>query len=357
MTMNIEETDIIGNHVEELKQLVEQSRRVAIVCHMTPDGDAAGSSLCLWHTLMAMGKEALVVIPDALPDDLHFLPGADRMIVASYKRGKAEAALCGADLIFCLDFNEPARIDRLAELLGKATAKRIMIDHHLNPMDGFCNVTVSQPESSSTCLLLYKVLERCGWDKYIGLFAAECCTAGMMTDTGNFSYNANDPEIYRVLACLMAKGVNKDRLYKSLFDTNTVRKLRVMGYAQYRMQVMPEHRCAVITLGPDECKEFDYHKGDTESLVNRPLSVPGIVWSVYLRESEPGYVKVSMRSKGAFSVRDICAENFGGGGHVNAAGGEVNGTLAEAYSKLLDIMPMYDRMLPSDSEELSQTII
>lgn len=333
--------------VEQIRTLVDEARRVAIVCHMTPDGDALGSSLCLWHVMLAMGRDAVVVVPDAFPADLSFLPGADRVVVASYNIERAESALRGADLIFCLDFNEPSRIDRLAEPLSKATAPKVMIDHHLNPQEGFCKVTISSPERSSTCLLLYLTLKALGWEKYVGLFASECCMTGMMTDTGNFSFNANDADIYAVMAELMAKGVDKNALTKRLFDTSTLRRLRIMGYAQYKcMTIYPEHRCAVIALSADDLADFGYKKGDTEALVNVPLSVPEIVWSVYLRESSSDYVKVSMRSKGDFSVREICANHFGGGGHLNASGGEVHGSLQDALDRLMDVMPQYDMYLP-----------
>lgn len=343
-------TPISPAAIERFNELVKDASRIAIVCHMTPDGDALGSSLCLWHTLLAMERDVVVVTPDAFPADLAFLPGADRVVIASYGPSQAEAVLHGADLIFCLDFNEPARIDRLAPVLMKAKAPRIMIDHHLNPQEDFCDTVISVPESSSTCLLLYRVLEMAGLDCHIGSFAAECCIAGMMTDTGNFSYNANDPEIYRVLSRLMQRGVDKDKLSKRLFDTSTERRLRIMGYAQYKkMLLIKEYKCAVITLSESELKEFGYKKGDTEGLVNRPLSIPEVIWSVYLRESEEGYVKVSMRSKDSFSVRDICADYFGGGGHINAAGGEVHGSLADAFEQLLNIMPKCKSMLPADS--------
>ncbi|MCM1483435.1 MAG: DHH family phosphoesterase [Muribaculaceae bacterium] len=345
---------IHASELERLKELVSHAGRVAIVCHMTPDGDAIGSSLCLWHTLLAMGKEPVIVTPDAIPADLTFLPGADRVVIASYMHTRAEGVLRGADLVFCLDFNEPARVDRMSAMLMRAKAPKVMIDHHLNPQPEFCDVTFSVPESSSTCLLLYRVLEAEGWDCHVGRFAAECCIAGMMTDTGNFSYNANDPEIYRVLGALMQRGVDKDALYKRLFDTSTERRIRLMGYAQYKkMIVIPERSCALITLSVPELKEFGYHKGDTEGLVNCPLSMPEIKWSIYLRESEEGYVKVSMRSKGDFSVRDICAAHFGGGGHVNASGGEVRGSMQEAFDRVLEVIHQYNPSEHNNSNNIN----
>lgn len=311
---------------------------MAIVCHMTPDGDALGASLCLCHTLRNMGLRADVITPDQPPKTLAFLPGAREVTVASYQTDRARRLLDAADVVCCLDFNDLKRIDRLAPAVDGTAATRIVIDHHLNPAIE-ADLLISHPEKSSTCLLLFMLLEAAGMDCFVNEVAATCCCAGMMTDTGNFAYNANDPDIYHVLERLMQRGVDKNALYDRLFNTNSLARLRIMGYCQYaRMHVMPEHRCAIITLSLDELHEFGYSRGDTEGLVNIPLSIPGIVYSIYLREDEPAYVKVSMRSKGAFSVKELCENYFGGGGHHNAAGGEVHDTLEVALARVLDMV-------------------
>lgn len=331
--------------IEQLSTLVASAHRVAIVCHMTPDGDALGSSLCLMHTLRAMGKHATVITPDAPPKSLLFLPGATDIVVASYHHDKAKFTFLNADLIFCLDFNDLKRIDRSAPLVEASKAPIIMIDHHLNPtMD--TEVSISDPSSSSTCALLFSVMEDAGWTPWLTTEAATCCCAGMMTDTGNFAYNANDPELYRIMSVLMATGVDKNELYNKLFNTNSITRIRLMGFCQYaRTHVLPEHHCAIITLSLDEAREFGYSKGDTEGLVNIPLSIPGIVYSIYLRQDEENYVKVSMRSKGDFSVKELCETYFGGGGHMNAAGGEIHASIDEAFNRIINLLPHCDEML------------
>lgn len=318
---------------------------------MTPDGDAMGSSLCLMHTLRAMGKHVTAISPDAYPRNLAFLPGASDISVATYHHERVRYALLHANLVFFLDFNDLKRIDRLAPLVEGARCPRIMIDHHLNPaMEG--DILISHPEKSSTCALLFEVLKAAGMDRYIDTDAATCCCAGMMTDTGNFAYNANDPALYSILASLMERGVDKDSLYNRLFNTNSLSRIRIMGYCQYaKTLVLPEHRCAIITLTREETREFGYTKGDTEGLVNIPLSIPGIVFSIYLRQDEENYVKVSMRSKGDFSVKEICEKHFGGGGHHNAAGGEIHASFEEAFAKILDILPECDLMLERMTED------
>lgn len=332
---------------DQLSSMIQKSNRVVVTCHMTPDGDALGSSLCMVHVLLSMGKFATVVVPDCPPQNLMFLPGSSHIVVASCRPERAESLLSDADLVVMLDFNDLKRIDRMAPMVEASKAKRVVIDHHLNPSIK-ADVLISRPDVSSTCALLYQVLESVGLERRISREAAECCCTGMMTDTGNFSYNSNDPQLYRILERLVAKGVDKDAIYTRLFNTNTESRVRLMGYAQSsKMQILPEHQAAVIALSREELDEFGYKRGDTEALVNVPLSIPGITYSVFLREDETGYVKVSMRSKGSFSVKEICEAHFGGGGHVNASGGEMRAPLDEVLQRVIDVLPQYDSMLPN----------
>jgi len=333
------------SQVSEVSGLLARSRRVAVVCHMTPDGDALGSSLFMWHVLTAMGKSVVVVTPDCAPSSLMFLPGAGNVVAASCHPDKTRHLFRNADLVFCLDFNDLKRIDRTAPMLEASSAPRIVVDHHLNPnIDA--RVLISHPEKSSTSALVYMLIHQMGMSGYVTREAAECCCAGMMTDTGNFSYNSNDPDLYEIMAQLIAKGADKDSLYTRIFNTNSLSRLRIMAYSQLRkMQILEQHKCAIITLSHDELEEFNYHKGDTEALVNVPLSIPDVVYSIYLREDAVDYVKVSMRSKGAFSVKSLCEKYFNGGGHHNAAGGEFIGSLSGAVDAVLAIIPECDAEL------------
>lgn len=336
--------------IETLGRLLGDCRSAAIVCHMTPDGDALGSSLFLMHLLENLGKKAAVVVPDMPPQTLCFLPGYDSITIASCQAARAATLFRSADLVFCLDFNDMKRIDRTAPMVEESRAPRVVVDHHLNPTIE-ADVLISHPEVSSTCALLFQLCEALGIDRALTADAAMCCCTGMMTDTGNFSYNSNDPQLYRILARLVATGIDKDAIYTRLFNTNSEQRVRIMGYGQSsKLRIFREHQAALITLSYDELQRFGYHRGDTEALVNVPLSIPGITYSMFLREDEPDYVKVSMRSKGDFSVKQICEDNFGGGGHRNAAGGEMRCPLPEAVEKVLALMPRYDGMLPPSDD-------
>lgn len=331
--------------IDRIRELLTRSERVVITCHLTPDGDAIGSSLGLLHTLSAIGKHVSIVTPDMVPKSLLFLPGAKEAVAYTRHEEFATRLLNEADLIFCLDFNEPRRVDRLEQALLGAKAPKVLIDHHLHPGD-FADVIISHPEASSTSMLVFRVLCRLELFDRIDRQAAECIFTGMMTDTGNFSYNSNEPDLYIVIAELLKKGIDKDRLYQRACNTFSESSLRLNGYAlSEKMELLADHRCSLITLEADELQRFSYEKGDTEGLVNKPLAMPEIIWSVYLRE-DPGQIKVSMRSKGSFPVNEVCKQVFGGGGHLNAAGAEFKGSLTECIATLREAMPRFDQYLP-----------
>jgi len=304
---------------------------------MGPDGDAVGSSLALAHVLGTLGKDVHCIIPDSASALLMQLPEAKELVDACRHPDFARTLLCDADLIFCLDFNEPKRVDRLADALLASKAPKVMIDHHENP-SAFATVVISHPEMAATCYLLFRVLCRLELLPYVDATAATLLLAGILTDTGGFAYNCSDPELFEVVAELLRHGAAKDRLYKLLFNTVSENALRLNAYAMDRkLEVFREAGAALITLSRAELNRYHYCKGDTESLVNKPLAIPGVVYSCFMRE-EDRYVKVSMRSTGDFPVNEICSAHFGGGGHLNAAGGEFHGSLEEAAGVFRSLM-------------------
>lgn len=328
--------------IKQLRQLLQKSRRIVITCHMSPDGDAIGSSLGLYHILSAIGKDVAVITPDTPPKNLMFLPEAKSIVIFSRYEQFARELLQKADLIFSLDYNAPQRIDLMAQPLCDSAAKKVLIDHHLFP-ENFTDVIISHPELSSTAMLIFKVACRLELFPRINKAAATCIYTGMMTDTGNFAYNSNDPDIYVIISELLKIGIDKDAIYSAVYNSNSVNRLRLNGYAiNQKMEVYPEHHAALITLTRRELNDYEYKRGDTESLVNVPLSVPDIAYSFFLRE-ETDYIKVSSRSKGEFPVNTICEKYFNGGGHKNAAGGEFHGTMEEAVKVFRSILDENDK--------------
>lgn len=327
------------NTIERLLSYINNADNVVITAHMSPDGDAMGSSLAMYRVMKSLGKVATVVVPDDITKQLSFLPGFKDVLVFCRNKMKAAEIVSEAKLIFCLDYNDFGRIDQMAPLVEMSDAKKVMIDHHLNPSDK-CDITISYPDHSSTCALLYDVLTTIGLSNQIDSDTANCILTGMMTDTGNFSYNANDPDIYPMIGDLLRKGADKNMLTRKLFDTFTESYLRINAYAIYRkMKIFKEYGAALITLTRDELNIHHYTRGDTEGLVNKPLAIPGIVYSVFLREEER-YIKVSMRSIGDFPCDEICSRYFNGGGHLNAAGGEFSGSMQQAIDVFESILPV-----------------
>lgn len=315
-----------------LEQTIEKSNNVVIVAHIAPDGDAVGSSLALQGVLMQLGKQVDVVMPDALPKSIIFLQGATDINIYKNDTEKCKEIISKADTIFCLDFNEPKRVDLMQEDLVNAKAYKVMIDHHINPSD-FCNLIISYPQISSTSLLLYKILNQLGFQEKIGKSEAEAIYTGMMTDTGNFSYNSNDYDIYIAISQLLQRGIDKDEIYKIVCNTSSIDKLKLNSYAISEKMEILEGCVAIITLTRNELNRYSYQKGDTEGLVNQPLGIEGVKISIFFRE-ESNYVKVSLRSVGEHPVNIIASELYNGGGHKNASGGEFFGTMKEAVDLL-----------------------
>lgn len=335
---------ISESNIRKAKALIDVASTMTVICHTSPDGDAVGSSLAAMRVFSALGKDVRVVIPDACLSYLMNLPGADEIVNASKYPDFAAKLISDTDLLLCLDFNTPSRVGRLEEALKASKAPKILIDHHLDPAVE-ADVIISHPEMSSTCYLLFRFICRLELFNFIDRQAAECILAGMMTDTGNFSYNCDDPDLYIVEAELVRKGVDKAALCRMLFNTFSANCLRLNSYAILnKMEIFREAHLALITLRRDELNRFHYTKGDTEGLVNKPLSIPGIEISVFMRQ-ESDCIRVSMRSVGDIPVNIMASELFGGGGHMNAAGGEFFGTIDEAAeflrSHLADIQKRF----------------
>lgn len=326
--------------IHKSQKLIDAAERIAIVVHTGPDGDAMGASLGLWHYLMTIEKEPVVIVPDELPSFLQWMPGTECLLVYNERAETCDKILSGADLIFALDFNVLSRLGKMENAVKNAVAQKILVDHHLHP-DDFAKVTISYPEISSTSELVFRLICRMGDFSKINLAGAECIFTGMMTDTGGFSYNSNSPEIYSIVHELLKLGVDKDDIFRKVYNTNTENRLRLTGYALYeKMKIYPSHKTALITLNRDELKRFEHRIGDTEGLVNMPLSIENVIFSVFMRE-EPDKIKVSLRSVGTFPANKVSADLFNGGGHLNAAGGESYISLEETVKKFEEALDDY----------------
>lgn len=337
--------------VKEFIKLIEESERIVLTCHVHPDGDAIGSTLGLWHLLKAIGKQPSVVVPDVPPRSLRFLPDFNEIAVYTRHDPYCTRLVDECDLILCCDFNKPSRQDHLAPLIQEAKAPKILIDHHEEP-DMDCVVQFSYPEMSSTCELVFRIIAACGLYSDLNRSAATCLLTGLITDTQNFTVNCKNPDVYEILTKLMEKGAEKDKIITECVKACSYNSLKLKSYAICeKLEIFPEHRCCLITLGRDELDKYQYEKGDTEGLVNEPLNIRGMVYSVFMRE-DPDCIKVSARSKHNFPVSKICGDLFNGGGHLQASGGEFKGSLEECRKIFIEHLSDYDKYLPKRIEKL-----
>ena len=354
--------------IQTAQEFINQSNNVVILTHMSPDGDAMGSSLAMRHFLEAQGKQVSVIVPNAFPDFLAWLPKANEDIIYESQRAQADVLLEQADLVICTDFNDPKRIGSLGDKLLTLSCKKMMIDHHLHPAS-FPDLTLSYPASPSTCELVYRLItslspisnsqspnnslpfrEGLG----VGSDIATCIYTGMMTDTGNFSFNSNYPEMYQIVGELVSFGVNKDEIYNRVFNAYSADRMRLMGYCLYqKMKIFPEHHTALIYLSRKELYRFNFQSGDAEGIVNLPLQIKDIHYSCFMREDKVNptevalaggsktKIKISLRSQGDRPVNVFAKDIFNGGGHANASGGEYYGPLPEAVQLFIDNYTQY----------------
>jgi len=330
-----------------LKQWISSSKKVALLTHTNPDGDAIGSCLAMALALSQQGIDAQVIIPDGLPEFLRWLPGIERSTTFAYKKEKAVGIIEDADLIFCLDFNDPKRVGPVSEYLEKSKARKVLIDHHEDPMN-FTDISIVETWRGSVGEMVYLFFKDVFADDVLNKEIATCLYVAIMTDTGNFSYASSYPDIFHVVGDLLQYEIEKDRIYSSVYDAFSEDRLRLQGYCmQEKMVVLPQFQAAYISLSDEELSRFNHRKGDTEGFVNIPFAVKGIKFTALFVEKKDR-IKVSFRSRGSFPVNQIAAEHFNGGGHVNAAGGDSFDSMATTLSKFESLLPGYAKWLKDE---------
>lgn len=320
--------------IQKAKELIAQARQIVITSHKSPDGDAVGSSLGLFHILSAMNKNVKVVLPDGAPDFLSWMSGYDEIVLFDQATSEATALLHSADLVFVLDYNVFLRTgaDMMKEM-EKLTCPIILIDHHQQPGD-FPVVTYSDTKACSTCEMVYRFADQCGWKSDINLKAAECIYCGIMTDSGSFRFPSVSPDTHYIVAHLMELGLDHANVHRQVYDTNLLDRMRLTGYALSEKLESDENGIwAIISLTKEELDRFRYRPGDTEGLVNQALSLKHVKVAAFLREGN-NEIKVSLRSKGGFDVNQYARASWNGGGHMNAAGGSTTESMEEALIRM-----------------------
>jgi phosphoesterase RecJ-like protein len=333
----------------ELKELLDSPKKITIIPHRKPDADALGSCLGLSHFLRKKGHETWVISPTDYPKFLHWMPGQEETIIFNDQNEiKSFELFKDSDLIFCLDFSGLGRVDvmeaTLRNVVEKKYAQVVMIDHHLGKED-FADFEMWDTNSPATAQLTFDFIELLGDKNKIDLDIAACLYAGILADTGSFKYPSTNSRTHEIAAELMGIGLEPSYIHREMFDNNSINRIKFLGFAlNERLTIMPEYKTAYFAISKKDLENFDSRTGDTEGIVNFALSIEGISFAIFFSQADYK-VKISFRSVGDFAVNEFASEHFKGGGHKNAAGGQMNGNLKKALDKFHEVLPNYKEQL------------
>ena len=329
------------SEIAVLKELLSEPKKIVVIPHKNPDGDAMGSTLALYQYLIKTGHQATVVTPNDYPKFLKWLPFEKEVVKFDLQNKKAKRLIKEADLIFTLDFNSLSRVGDMQSSLENASATFIMIDHHQQP-DDYALVTYSDVTVCATCQMVYHTFEMLEAIQHIDANIATCLYTGIMTDTGSFRFRSTSATTHRVIADLIEKGADNAYIHQQIYDANSYSRMQLLGTALTNLVRLEEYKAAYITLSQAELDAHNYQKGDTEGFVNYGLSLDDTVLAlIFIENEQEGIIKISLRSKGDFSVNLMAREHFEGGGHTNAAGGKSDRSLEETVTYFMSILPQY----------------
>ena len=322
--------------------MLAEPRKVVILSHTNPDGDALGSSLALADVLRKQGHSVECIVPNRFPYYLKWISDSQNIIVHSLdKEARAESAIKEAEVIICADMSAVSRLEKLSEVIAcNTTAHRVLVDHHLNPEQNF-DVMFSHPESSSTALVMYHIIVEMFGREAITKTVAEQLYVGIMTDTGNFAFSYLTPELFRVVADLCETGIDIPRLYNNVYNSFTEGRARLFGYVINRkMKTLLQGRVAYLSLTEEEMRRYWFQQGDSEGFVNYPLSIKKMKMTAMFSEQQDS-IRISFRSRGNVDVNTFARRYFNGGGHMNAAGGKSYDTMEKTIQRYIDAVNEY----------------
>lgn len=327
--------------ISEIKQLLATPKRIIIVAHRNPDGDAVGSSLGLYHYLKQNHHNVTIILPNDYPGFLKWMSGEDTILKYESTIKTSNALINEAELIFTLDFNALHRAGDMEPVLTEAKAIKILIDHHQKP-DDYATYTYSDVMMCSTCEMIYHFISMLGDVDHINKDIATALYLGIMTDTGSFRFKSTTSTTHRVIADLIDKGAKNAEIHNNVFDSNSYFRLQLLGKALDNLRVITKSNTAYISLSQEELNRFNFKKGDTEGVVNYALSIKGIKFAaIFIEHKQESIIKISFRSKNTFDVNQFARSHFNGGGHINAAGGRSELGLKDSIEKFISILPQY----------------
>jgi phosphoesterase RecJ-like protein len=327
----------LSKYTKELSNLFSSSENILIICHINPDGDSVGAQLAMYHYFKSVNKNVSLLAPNNLQEFLKWMDGADQINIFIKDRKKGRQLIESADLIIMLDFNQPGRLGEAEEAVVASKARKVIIDHHLDP-ENFADLIISDPAKCSTSELVHEIVCDVNGAKFMNRSYAESLYVGIITDTGNFEHGAYSSKTFRIVADLLDTGIIKERIINLIYNNFSSDRLRLQGFAlNQRMVVLPEFRTAYIFLSKEDLKTYKHVKGDTEGFVNMPLSIKGINFAALFIEKD-SFIKLSFRSKGQFPSNEFASLYFSGGGHLNASGGEYTDTLENTIAYFLEVL-------------------
>jgi bifunctional oligoribonuclease and PAP phosphatase NrnA len=327
----------LAKYTKQLSNLFSSGSNILLISHINPDGDAIGSQLALYQYLKSKQKKVSMMTPNYLQEFLKWMEDSDKISIFIKERRKCRALISSADLIVMLDFNQPNRMGEAEELIVQSKAKKVLIDHHLDP-SSFADLTISESSFCSTSELIHELICNLNGEVFMNRPYAEALYTGIITDTGNFEHGSYTARTLRIVADLLEAGIVKEKILNLIYNNFSADRLKLQGYAlNKRMVVLPELKSAYIFLTKEDLKEYNHVKGDTEGFVNMPLSIKGICFSTLFIEKD-GFIKLSFRSIGQFPSNEIAAQYFSGGGHMNASGGEYYDTLDNTIKYFLEVL-------------------
>ena len=327
------------NEIEAIKSLLATPKKIGIIPHRNPDGDAMGSTLGLYHILKQLQHEVVVIAPNEFPEFLAWLPESENIKIFERNIEQSRTFLEKCDLIFTLDFNALHRTgEAMEKVLETLTATSIMIDHHQFP-DGYATYTFSDTSYGSTCQMIYDFIYQLGYENYINKRVATCLYTGIVTDSGSFRFPKTTSKTHQCVADLIERGISNSEIHNLLFDNSNYNRLLLLGKALQNLKILDQYKTSYITLSQEELDAFGHQKGDTEGIVNYGLSINGIDFTViFIENKEEGIIKISFRSQGDFDVNQFARNHFNGGGHINAAGGKSFSSLEETVQQFIAIL-------------------
>lgn len=332
-------------HTQEIEEAINKcDGNIIITTHHKPDADALGSSLALWNALKAINKKVFVISPTDFPSFLDWMPGRNEIIIYENDKDMATGLVDNAELIFCLDFNDLKRINELGEWVEKSSAKKILIDHHQEPKD-FADLEFNTTDTSSTSELIFDLLTTTSLKQLLNEEIASCIYAGIMTDTGGFRHGNTSSKTFNIAAQLLEFGANNVKINQAILDQHSLRRFKLIGFSLHeKLRLIENGKVAILSLSAKELEQFNVQTGDTEGLVNYGLSISGVELSTLIIDRSIR-VKMSFRSKNKFPCNTFAKENFSGGGHYNAAGGQSESSLEETVSKFEEVIQNYRKWL------------